>query len=145
MVFGVRPGERPRALFLAEYVAWDSAVEFCMLFPYYPSAYNPPMIPALTNHRDAIAALCRRFGVSRLDVFGSAARGTDFNPSTSDVDFLVSFDLPAPGSRLDRFLGLKDSLEELLGRSVDLVGHKGLRNRFFIADVEASKEFLYAA
>jgi predicted nucleotidyltransferase len=45
--------------------------------------------------------LCRRYGVRRLDVFGSAARGADFDVATSDVDFLVQFG--PPGDDLARF------------------------------------------
>jgi uncharacterized protein len=48
------------------------------------------MLPFIEAQRSAIAELCRRFHVRRLDVFGSAARGTDFDPSRSDVDLLVS-------------------------------------------------------
>ena len=49
------------------------------------------MLPFIEAQRAAIAELCRRFHVRRLDVFGSAARGTDFDPSRSDVDLLVSY------------------------------------------------------
>lgn len=49
-------------------------------------------------------AICRRFGVRRLDVFGSASRGTDFDPEHSDVDFLVEFDGTAV-TGLHGFLG----------------------------------------
>ncbi len=44
------------------------------------------------NRKDEIVALGRRYRVSRLRVFGSAARGTDFDPERSDVDFLVEFE-----------------------------------------------------
>ena len=43
----------------------------------------------IAHHSTGIAAICKRFGVSRLEVFGSAARGGDFNTAGSDVDFLV--------------------------------------------------------
>jgi hypothetical protein len=49
------------------------------------------MFELTARHSKQIAELCRRFGVQRLDRFGSAARG-DFNPETSDLDFLVLFD-----------------------------------------------------
>jgi predicted nucleotidyltransferase len=45
----------------------------------------------IDRHLSEIAALCRRYGVRRLEVFGSAARGIDFDPATSDADFLVEF------------------------------------------------------
>ena len=78
------------------------------------------MHPEILRHKDAIAALCRRFSVTRLEVFGSAARGEDFDPARSDVDLLVEF---TPEARFDfaGFADLKDALEALFGRRVDLV------------------------
>ena len=78
------------------------------------------MHPEILRHKDAIAALCRRFGVTRLEVFGSAARGENFDPARSDVDLLVEF---TPEARFDfaGFADLKDALEALFGRRVDLV------------------------
>ncbi len=66
----------------------------------------------------------RSFGVRSLDLFGSVARG-DANPE-SDVDLLVEFD-EVPG--LFGYLRLRDRLQEILGRSVDLVMASGLRPR----------------
>jgi uncharacterized protein with HEPN domain len=48
-------------------------------------------LPMIESHRAEIADLCRRFHVSRLDVFGSAARVVDFDPARSDIDILVSY------------------------------------------------------
>jgi predicted nucleotidyltransferase len=65
--------------------------------------------------------------VTRLEVFGSAARGTDFDPSRSDADFLVTFD-PVATYDLAAFVDLKGALEGLLRRPVDLVereAHRG--------------------
>jgi predicted nucleotidyltransferase len=78
------------------------------------------MLADIEEKRDALAALCRRHGVARLEVFGSAARGTDFDRSRSDVDFLATFATEAR-NELTAFLDLKDALEKLLGRPVDLV------------------------
>ena len=79
------------------------------------------MHPSLDSQR---AALCRRFGVERLEVFGSAARGTDFDPASSDADFVVVF---APeGDSLTRFLDFKEALEALLGRSVELIDRQAV-------------------
>src|SRR5262245_18756307 len=80
--------------------------------------------PAIAEKRQSMAALCRRFGVQRLEVFGSAARGVDFDIHRSDADFLVSF---APQrDDLTRFLDFKDALEVLLGFPVDLVERKAI-------------------
>lgn len=78
----------------------------------------------LAERRDALAALCRRFGVARLDVFGSAARGKDFDPASSDADFLVEFD--ARADDLGNYLDFKEALERLLGRPVDLVDRQAV-------------------
>ena len=50
------------------------------------------MLQLIEIHRHDIAELCRRFHVNRLEVFGSAARGSDFDPARSDVDLLVSYE-----------------------------------------------------
>jgi uncharacterized protein len=78
------------------------------------------MLPLIEQHRTEIAALCQRFGVRRLAVFGSAARGTDFDPARSDVDLLVEFETSA-GKGLATYFDLKEALEKVLGRPVDLV------------------------
>jgi predicted nucleotidyltransferase len=78
------------------------------------------MLTEIEQKRDALAALCRRYGAARLEVFGSAARGADFDPDRSDADFLVTF-TPAARNDLGAFVDLKEGLEKLLGRPVDLV------------------------
>ena len=50
------------------------------------------MHTAIEEHRETLTVLCHRYGVVRLEVFGSAARGTDFNLEKSDADFLAEFD-----------------------------------------------------
>ena len=103
------------------------------------------MIDAITLHREELHALCRRFHVRRLDLFGSAARG-DFDPERSDVDFLVEFDPTHPDAlSLGTYLGLKEALEELLGRPVDLVEPGAVRNPYLKASIEGSRERLFAA
>jgi uncharacterized protein len=85
----------------------------------------------IVEKRDALAAICRRHGVSRLEVFGSAARG-DFDPVRSDADFLVTFE-SAVRNDLGALVELKDELEKLLGRPVDLIEREA---------VEASRNFI---
>lgn len=74
----------------------------------------------VSARRDAIAELCRRFHVRRLDVFGSAARGTDFDTQRSDADFLIEFE-PDTEPTIGLLLDLEAALASTLGRSVDLV------------------------
>jgi len=102
------------------------------------------MIPLLDAHRADIAALCRRFHVRRLDLFGSAARGDDFDPARSDVDLLVTYDPDVPRPSLAEHFALRDALAGLLGRPVDLVIVGAVRNPFVQADIERSRELLYA-
>jgi hypothetical protein len=66
------------------------------------------MIDEIELHRGELQALCRRFHLRRLDLFGSAARG-DFDPECSDFDFVVEFDRSAPQHPFDTYFGLKDS------------------------------------
>jgi predicted nucleotidyltransferase len=80
----------------------------------------------IDEKRDAVAALCRRYGVARLEVFGSAARGSDFDPKRSDFDFLVEFESRSELPPLEQFFGFAEALEELLGRPVDLVERKAV-------------------
>ncbi len=102
------------------------------------------MIAELELHHAEVVELCKRFGVRCLDVFGSAASG-EFDPEHSDVDFLVEFEPPEGTSRFDAFFGLKEALEELLRRPVDLVDPSALANPYFAAAVEETRTRLYAA
>lgn len=74
--------------------------------------------------REHLPVLTERFGVQRLRLFGSMARGTA-RPD-SDIDILVAFDRP-PDS--NQFFGTQFYLEDLLGRPVDLVTETALRDR----------------
>ena len=102
------------------------------------------MIAELRERRDEVIELCQRFGVRRLDVFGSATSG-EFDSGRSDIDFLVELQPPEGTSRFDAFFGLKDGLEALLGRPVDLVDPSALDNPYFAAMVERTRQELYAA
>ena len=96
----------------------------------------------LASHSKAIAAICRRFSVARLEVFGSAARGHDFDAAESDIDLLVTF-TPDHRPTLAGLLDLEDALGRTLGREVDLVDRRTLeasrnyiRRRHMLADAE---------
>jgi hypothetical protein len=103
------------------------------------------MISLIEDNRLAIEALCRKYFVKRLEVFGSAATG-GFDPARSDVDLLVEFAPDADlGPWLSVYFGLKRELEALLGCSVDLVMPGAMKNRHFIREVDRTREPLYAA
>ena len=102
------------------------------------------MIDEIALQREELRVLCRRFHVRRLDLFGSAARG-DFDPDRSDFDFVVEFDRSVPQHPFDSYFGLKEGLEALLGRKVDLVELNAVRNPYLKASIEQSRENVYAA
>jgi uncharacterized protein len=101
------------------------------------------MHPTVEAKRDEIATLCRELGVRRLDVFGSAV-GPDFDVERSDVDVLVEFGTDG-GRGLRTYFELKDGLERVLGRPVDVVSARAVRNPYFRARVLATREPLCAA
>jgi predicted nucleotidyltransferase len=94
-------------------------------------------------HRDEVAALCRQSGARRLDIFGSAARG-DFDPATSDLDFLVEFEDVPPARYAQAYFSLKEGLERLFGRPVDLVTDSGLANPYFRDRIASESRNVYA-
>jgi predicted nucleotidyltransferase len=100
------------------------------------------MIDVVAEHLDEIAALCRQYGVRRLDLFGSATT-SDFDPETSDLDFVATFaDTHVPGYA-DRYLDFADALEALFGRPVDLVIDRSIRNPRFRQAVDATRQPVY--
>jgi uncharacterized protein len=102
------------------------------------------VVPLIESRKAELAALCRQFGVRRLEVFGSAATG-DYAPARSDLDFLVEFGDGGPERALDAYFGLKEALEGLFGRPVDLVIPDAVHNPYVRAEMERSRELVYAA
>ena len=83
-----------------------------------------------------------RIGVTRLDIFGSAA--TDDFGSDSDVDVLVEFERDR-GGLFDRYFELKEQMEIILGRDVDLVLGDRITNPYFQEGIERARRTIYAA
>lgn len=107
-------------------------------------AYNFAMHPIIESRRQEVTDLCHRQQVRRLEVFGSATRD-DFDAARSDLDFLV--DLGTDGNRaspLDAYFDLKDALESLFGRRVDLVSVGSVRNPYVEAEIERERQLLFA-
>lgn len=98
----------------------------------------------IEQKREELAAFCRRHRVARLAVFGSALRD-DFDPQQSDLDFLVEFQPLPPGNYADAYFGLKEGLETLFQRPVDLVVESAIKNPYFLKSVQQNKHGLYAA
>lgn len=103
------------------------------------------MIRLVEESREELAKLCRKYGVAKLEVFGSVTTA-EFDPARSDIDFLVEF-LPGQdlGPWLAHYQDLREELEQLLGRKVDLVMAGAARNPYFIREVERTRRVVYAA
>lgn len=98
------------------------------------------MPPALSVDLDRLGEICRRYGVSRLEVFGSVSRGED--APGSDIDLLYEL---SPDTRLGWDIeNLAAELAELLGRPIDLISRNGLHARLR-DQVLAEARLLYAA
>lgn len=104
---------------------------------------NPLLSTQLEAKRDALAALCRTYGVVRLDLFGSGT-ARDWDAEKSDLDFVVAFRPDPDRSLADRYLGLAEGLEVLFGRSVDLLTERAIRNPYFRRSVEETRSPVYA-
>jgi predicted nucleotidyltransferase len=103
------------------------------------------MIPLIEEHRAAIQALCRQYGVARLEVFGSAATDA-FDPARSDVDFLVEYPPGYDfGPWLTRLQELEKALSNLLGTKVDLVMTSALKNKWFRREANKTRQVVFDA
>ena len=100
----------------------------------------PTALTSVTS--DALPALCRRFHVRQLHLFGSAAEER-FDPARSDLDFLVTFDELPGATYADAYFGLREGLVALFGRPVDLVTEPALENPYLRRRIEAQRQRLF--
>lgn len=98
-------------------------------------------MPIIERNIDGIKKLCNMHAVAQLSVFGSAL--TDKFNNGSDIDFLVSFDVMPMEDYADNYLQLSMALGELLGREIDLVEDKAIRNPVFRSNVDRNKVLIY--
>lgn len=119
------------------------------------SSLAPPLTPAsnfqtfsimfpFSEKSDQIAALCRKYDVLQLTVFGSAARD-DFDPSRSDIDLIAEFRSPHLPGYADRYLDFALELESLFGRPVDLLTTRAIRNARFARAISKDSKRIYAS
>lgn len=102
------------------------------------------MVAVLESKLDVIIAICRKYRVARLHAFGSALRD-DFRPGESDVDLLVEFEPMDGYDRACAYFDMVEELEAALGTKVDLVMAGAVKNRYIAAEIERTKQMLYAA
>lgn len=106
---------------------------------------NPQPASFVLERHAQVADLCRRSHARRLHLFGSATR-PDFRPLDSDLDFLVELDEGlAPGAYSQAFFTLKEGLEKLFQRPVDLLTPEALRNPYLRRRIEAEQVPVYVA
>jgi hypothetical protein len=96
------------------------------------------------SRRAEIEALCRKLRVRRLDVFGSAV-SESFDDESSDVDVLVEFETSPEFDYFGSYFALKEGLEGILERPVDVVNAPSIRNPYFREQVMRTRETVYAA
>ena len=102
------------------------------------------MIALIAENREAIEQLCIRYNVRRLELFGSATEDS-FEPTASDIDFLVEFGSLSPAEHADAFFGLQEELQQILGFPIDLIERTPIRNPYFLQSIDQTKVVLYAA
>jgi predicted nucleotidyltransferase len=102
------------------------------------------MHPVVQQRLQTLRELCLKHRVERLDLFGSAARD-DFDPETSDLDFLVEFEPMSPREQADSFFGLLADLENLFGRRIDLLEREPIENPYLWQSIVQSRMALYEA
>ncbi len=100
------------------------------------------MIGEVEQQISAVSALCRKYRVRKLRLFGSAATGT-FVPATSDLDFVAEFSGTHNLDYPDRYLDFAEALERLFHRPVDLLTERAIRNPYFRTEVERTAQVIY--
>ncbi|HRK21900.1 MAG TPA: nucleotidyltransferase domain-containing protein [Fimbriimonadaceae bacterium] len=98
----------------------------------------------LVSKQAEIHALCQTYGVARLRLFGSAL-GSDWNPDSSDYDFIAEFVPLAGMNAFHQYMGFVIDLEKLLGRKVDVVDWSAATNPFFRRNAESHAREIFAA
>ena len=99
----------------------------------------------VTEHLGEVRALCEKYSIRKLTIFGSAVKGT-FDPEKSDLDFVVEL-IPHVDPVVEgrKYLQFWEALEALFGRSVDLVSLDEIKNPYVAASIRRSQLQLYAA
>jgi predicted nucleotidyltransferase len=99
----------------------------------------------VTQHLAEVRALCEKYSVKKLTLFGSAVKGT-FDAERSDLDFVVEFEWhPDPLERGRRWVELWEELKDVFGRDIDLMVGSTIQNPFVAQSIELAHVDLYAA
>ena len=95
----------------------------------------------IEKNNDRIKKLCEKYKVKSFSAFGSVVRN-DFKDD-SDIDFVVDFNETDPFKYTDLYFQLKDNLEKLLKRQIDLIEERGIKNQFFRKELDSTKILIY--
>lgn len=106
----------------------------------YATIYD--MLSLIEQHQAELVALCKQYRVQRLDVFGSAVKGT-FEPGKSDLDFIVRFDSPGEPHYASRYYYFSEQLQALFQCPTDVVIDQPFVNPYFRQDVEKTRQVIY--
>ena len=101
------------------------------------------VISLLEEKQKEIGELCFAYGITRLGVFGSAARESDFDATSSDIDFLITFADPDQPGLARRFVRFAEELENLLATSVDLMTPASLEKSGWLKIISRDLEVLH--
>lgn len=102
------------------------------------------MVQIIETKREPLTALCRKYGVVKLYLFGSALR-EDFRPGVSDIDLLVDFGAMDGRSKAHAYFDLLEELQTLFSVRVDLVMVGALKNLQRVREINCTKHMIYEA
>lgn len=97
----------------------------------------------ISEYKDEIEEVSKKLFVSRIDIFGSAL--TDRFNDKSDIDLIVAFDESKVSNMFEQYFTLKEQLERVFHRSVDVVIDGSVRNPIFKQEINATRRTVYVA
>lgn len=95
----------------------------------------------IERNMQTITALCQMYKVNKLFVFGSVL--TERFSKDSDIDLVVDFNKENISDYFDNYYNLKDSLQEVLGRKIDLLEEQAIKNPYLRKSIDSSKMLIY--
>lgn len=105
------------------------------------AALEPPLNQRIPASFEQIADFCHRWKITEFALFGSVLRD-DFRPD-SDIDVLVTFSSAADWSLFD-WVDMKQELEDVVGRKVDIADKEGLTNPYRRQEILSHYQVIYA-
>ena len=103
------------------------------------------MHPSVAKYTEEILELFKMHGLLKLEVFGSAARGADFDEAKSDLDLIAKFDYQNRKQTFAEYFNFVDDMEKLVGRRVDLSEDVPIKNPYLRKSINQSRELIYEA